>query len=197
MTRNPIDIYYDWLIDKIASNQRLKVEYSKLLMKLWETPFFYSMARDENREMDGVHLRAHFEKETGIMLIFDAKCSLLEMMVALALRCDDQLMWDDTAGSRAGEWFFLMIDSMMLIGMKDNYYDDYYVTFVLNRMMNHQYMPNGRGGLFTTFDPNFDMREKEIWFQMSKFITENDDSQIEAIIKDLHVKELFFGGKEE
>ena len=197
---NPIELYYNWLIDKVAVTPALKQNYSKLLRALWDIDFTYTIPRDENREMDGLRMRITFENKTFIKLDLediDKRCSVLEMMVALACRCDDQLMWDDTIGSRASDWFFIMIDSMGLIGMKNSCFDYGYTIGIVNAMLLRYYKPDGRGGLFITNDPTYNMPDKEIWFQMSKFLTENDDSQIEQIINDLHVKELYFRGKEE
>ena len=188
--------YFGWLVGKVATHE-LGMNYYKLFDQLWRTNFYYYIPRDENRMIDGLNLRAQYESETGYDADVDGKpCSVLEMMVALAIRCDDQIMWDDNHGSRASDWFFIMIDNMCLIGMKDYCYDEHHVEFILNRMMQHLNYSNGHGGLFYTNDPNYNMSQQEIWFQMCKFITEND-TNIDAIINDLHVKQRYFGGKED
>ena len=187
--------YFAWLVQKIATAE-LGMRYSLLLYQLWHTDFYYYIPRDENRMWDGLNLRKQFEMEGNEPFNEEKPCSVLEMMVALAIRCDDQIMWDDNHGSRASDWFFIMIDNMGLIGMKDPYYDENHVRFVVDRMMQHLNYDNGHGGLFYTKDPGYDIKNQEIWFQMCKFITEND-TNLDAIISDLHVKQQYFGGKED
>ncbi len=189
-----IDYFY-WLIDKISTPELTK-EYLMLYHQLFETDFYYYIPRDENRMLDGLNLRKQFEKETGEHVDEAKKCSVLEMMIALAWRCDDQIMWDDNHGSRISDWFFIMIDNMLLLGMKNTYYDSHHVDYILNRMMQHLNYDNGYGGLFYTNDPNYNMSHQEIWFQMCKFITEHD-SCLDIVMGDMRIKREYFGGKED
>ena len=50
--------YYSWLYSLVTSE--LEKDYSKLLIHLWETPFISLLPNDENREFDGLALRAEY-----------------------------------------------------------------------------------------------------------------------------------------
>ena len=41
-------------------------------------------------------------------------CSVLEMMIALSMRCEEQIMDDPDIGNRTGQWFWDMIDNLGL-----------------------------------------------------------------------------------
>ena len=44
--------------------------------------------------------------------------------------------------------------------------------YVLDRFMDRDYAPDGKGGLFTIRDPRFDMRSMEIWYQLTAILRE-------------------------
>ena len=68
------------------------LSYKKLLNRLSEIDFQFSIAMDANREADGLDLRYRFGNEKHIRnyvinrYLDDRPCSVLEMMVALANR---------------------------------------------------------------------------------------------------------------
>lgn len=95
---------------------------------------------------------------------------MLEMMVALALRIEEQIMADDTEGDRTGVWFYAMIVSLGLDGYDDKHYNPVDVQEIINRFEAGEYMPSGRGGLFTVADPTVDMRNLEIWYQAMRYL---------------------------
>jgi hypothetical protein len=132
---------------------------------------------DSKRAEDGIALRNRYERETGIpskMFINDygnRPCSVLEMMVALCLRCEETIM-DDMG---AGYLFFEMIDNLGLRNMTDSNYDYDYVSFILDRFLYRQYDPDGKGGLFILRNhPEVDARSMEIWMQMNWYLSDYD-----------------------
>lgn len=167
--------YYDWLLSKIDNDGNTK-HYVKLLRTLYSFQFVYSIDMDCNRETDGINLRYHFAYENGyskndiLNTIGDKDCSILEVMVALAIRCDDQFMYDPNIGSRVSQWFWEMIDSLGLREMTDFNYDDHEVSYILNRFLGRAYPPNGDGSLFYIPNCNYDLREIEIWGQMCCYL---------------------------
>lgn len=122
---------------------------------------------DENRYRDGVNLRYSFGYERGVdsrlidLYLGDEPCSMLEMMVALCLRCEEQIMCNEEDGNRTGEWFNGMMNSLGLteVVYEKDAYD------ILSRFTNHAYEPDGKGGLFTIPNCGKDMRTAEIWYQ--------------------------------
>lgn len=167
--------YYDWLLSKIDDDGKVR-RYARLLDTLFGFQFIYSIPMDCNRKTDGINLRYHFAYENGyskndiLETIGDEDCSILEVMVALAIRCDDQFMYDPNIGSRVSQWFWEMIDSLGLKGMTNYNYDDHKVVYILRNFVDRTYQPNGDGSLFYIPNCNHDLREMEIWGQMCCYL---------------------------
>ena len=123
---------------------------------------------DENRLLDGLDLRFRFADENSYYI--DGDCSVLEMMVALSLRCEEHIMSDDEIGNRTGRWFWEMIDNLGLESMYDDNFDKVYADKIIYRFLNREYEPNGDGGLFTVHNRNVDLRKVEIWYQMCWYL---------------------------
>lgn len=165
---NIYDEYFNWLYnlvceDRFASN----ISYRKLLGRLHEIEFIYSIRKDRSRASDGIDLRYRFADERlngnlpdGCM---DQPCSVLEMMVALALRCEETIMDDPQVGNRTGQWFWSMINNLRLGTMIDSRYNEETVDDVIHTLLYREYEPNGYGGLFTIKDCEYDLRRVEIW----------------------------------
>jgi hypothetical protein len=102
--------------------------------------------------------------------ILDGPCTVLEMMIALANRCEETIMDDPDIGDRTGQWFWGMITNMGLGSMSDDRYDRRYVEYVITRLLDREYEPDGTGGLFTVRDCDRDMRDVEIWYQLCWYL---------------------------
>ena len=179
MTRERIcNEYFKWLCNIVCGKRYSKqVSYQKLLNCLHNIDFRYSIPRDENRANDGIDLRYRFARLKHhddpydlILDILDRPCSVLEMMVALAIRCEESIMTDTHYGDRTGQWFWVMITSLGLGAMRDDIYDEEYVENCLIRFLNHDYEPNGKGGLFTIRGIKEDLRKVEIWYQLCWYL---------------------------
>jgi hypothetical protein len=168
--------YFEWLCSKIIDEES-NVKYSMLMSHLYDATFTAVLDMDENRAEDGKALRYRFGIENNISrntilttLDNDPQCSVLEMMVALSIRCEESIMTDDEYGDRTGSWFWNMIVSLGLGTMNDSRFDEKYVDIVLDRLINRQYKRNGEGGLFTIDGIKRDMRNVEIWYQMCWYL---------------------------
>ena len=168
---NTINIeYFEWLLDLVCRTKS-KNMYTKLLMRLHNTEFRFSIRRDRNRAEDGEELRYRFaivhdyDVPTTVADLYKP-CSVLEMMIGLAIRCEEQIMDDTHYGDRTGQWFWNMIVNMGLGPMTDEMYDDDYVRMVLDRFLDRDYSPDGKGGLFRIRDCDVDLRTVEIWRQL-------------------------------
>lgn len=179
MTRREIiNEYFNWLTNLVC-NERFssQVSYNKLLSYLHDVDFRFSLLRDENRAEDGLDLRWRFTCEYGYSDVpdcLDRPCSVLEMMVALVLRCEETIMDEYSYGNRTGQWFWNMIINLGLGGMTDNRFDERFVSEVIDRFLDREYEPDGRGGLFTVKDCERDMRTVEIWHQMCWYLDSLD-----------------------
>lgn len=167
--------YFEWLVKIISQNRFAKeISYKKLLTYLYKTEFKYSILRDSNREEDGKYLRyrfsRHYSKRSDADLYLDGPCNILEMMVALSIRIEENIMDDPTYGDRTSQWFWGMINNMGLGSMDDDNFDEDHVENCINRFLKREYSPNGRGGLFTIRNCKTDLRKVEIWDQLCWYL---------------------------
>lgn len=167
--------YFEWLIDLVCDKKYLKkVSYRKLLIFLHNTEFRYSIPMDVNRAVDGMDLRDRFADEChvdNIDDILDGPCSVLEMMIALSLRCEEHIMDDPDIGNRTGQWFWDMIVSLGLGTMTDDRFDKKFVEEKVSRFLDREYEANGKGGLFTIEHCKYDLRTVEIWYQLNYYLS--------------------------
>lgn len=171
--------YLEWMTRLVCENgYGGNGSWDCLFAMLYETEFTYLMDMDENRAIDGCDLRYRFGYECGYsgQIIEDEldgrPCSVLEMMVALAMRCEEHIMDDPDSGNRTGKWFFDMIDSLGLIDMHDSCFDVLCAQAVVSRFLRREYGENGCGGLFTLKYRSADMRRIEIWYQAMWYLDE-------------------------
>lgn len=166
--------YFNWLCGIVGKSR----SYGKLLRILYDTPFVYSIPMDANRYEDGIALRYKFGDRHGIPEAIIAseldtsECSILEMMVALSINIESNIMSDDDFGDRTGSWFWTMINSLGLTTMVDKIFDPDKVNRILYVFQYRQYSPNGKGGLFTIKNPISDLRNTEIWMQAMWYLDE-------------------------
>lgn len=168
--------YFEWLFDLVCEGRFSKdISYRKLLMALHNTEFTYCISMDENRAKDGEDLRYRFINSQGyderyVTAYLNNPCSVLEMMIALAIRCEENIMDDPKIGDRTGQWFWGMVTSLGLGSMTDSRFDKDYVNETIRIFLDRDYEPNGRGGLFTIKNCDQDLRDVEIWYQLNWYL---------------------------
>lgn len=162
--------YFRWLTNKVYDD-RSSVTYQKLFYKLYETEFVYVLSADSRRASDGCSLRDRYMRETGDSIDINRPCSVLEMLIALANRCEEDIMHNDSLGDRTGQWFWEMIINIGFGNMNDTKYKEEKVDALLYKFMCRDYDDNGTGCAFRT-TRNVDMRRIELWYQMQYHITE-------------------------
>lgn len=168
------DEYFDWICDLVCGNRFSRdISYKKLLTRLHETPFTYILAMDSNRAEDGIDLRYRFSQVRGyqedMSVYLTGPCSVLEMMVALSIRCEE-FMDETDKGDRTSQWFWNMLINLGLSNMMDDRFDIRHVDFVVARLLNREYGPDGSGGLFTIGNCEYDLRDVEIWYQLCWYL---------------------------
>ena len=165
------DEYFEWIYNLVTNDRFSRdISYRKLLMTLHEIEFIFTIPKDRNRAEDGIALRHRFTLACGYedmsIYLYTRPCSVLEMMVALAIRCEENIMDDASIGDRTGQWFWGMIKNLGLGFMSDHRFDGRYVEERIACFLNRDYDPDGQGGLFTIRHCDRDLREVEIWYQL-------------------------------
>lgn len=168
--------YFDWLCHLVCGGDHLRLEsYYNLLYTLHDREFTWQIYNDENRAEEGISLRSRFAADRGygtnrIFVRLSWPCSILEMMAALSVRCEENIMDDPTIGDRTIQWFWGMIRSLGLMGMHDRYFDANKVERILDTFLGRRYKRNGEGGLFTIKKCDSDLRDVEIWHQLCWYL---------------------------
>jgi len=166
--------YFEWLYNYVCKGRSHdKVSYRKLFMYLHNIEFTYLIPNDVNRAKDGIDLRYRFamlEDNDDCVYILEGPCSVLEMIVALAIRCEETIMDDPRYGDRTAQWFWIMLSNIGIGNVFDDIFDLDYVSRKVEIFLNREYAPNGRGGLFYIRDCTDDLRDVEIWTQLCWYL---------------------------
>lgn len=175
------DMYIRWVCEeRLCLDEE---EYDRLLYlirTLNDIEFTYTILMDENRAMDGLEMRKDFSYETNRYLDKSSgllpNCTVFEMMVALAYKCENTIMYSYKEDFCPKKWFFIMLDNL---GISDCTNDNWngetsdYIYNKIHAMLFRKYNKNGFGGLFVIKNRNIDMRDQEIWKQLTAFLNEN------------------------
>lgn len=158
------DRYFCWLVSLVNGADI----NDALLETLFEHTFWSPDSLDENRIADGLALRR------GYPFVppnppDSSYCSVLEMMVALALRWERSMMADPELGDRTGLWFAKMCENMGFRPYSQDF-DPEKASEILDRLCKRSYRPDGKGGLFYIPNCREDLRNLEIWYQMMLYL---------------------------
>lgn len=185
---NIVDDYYSWLVSLVNSDDEHNCDcYTSVLGKLFSEKFYWTMDRDENRAIDGIDLRETFCLRNGLTemdygLLMESMpdyCTILEMMVALAVRIENDIMANPSYKDRTSKWFWVMMESSGLAYLDDENYFDEDADDIIYPLLNRQYLRDGCGGFFRTRNRAINMRNVEIWYQMNYYVTELFDYEKE------------------
>lgn len=184
-----IDEYFEYLVGLIRFVPSLdegNITYTncavnrlKLLKYLYVNPFCPVLSDDENRTKDALELRhdylvqyelssSEFEKKQPFSQ--KKRCNMLEMMVALAKKCEDQIMTNTKLGNRTGFWFWSMVKSLGLINQFDSNISEEAVQRAIYLFTTRKYDQDGKGGLFTIPKIDINMRSIPIWYQAMYYL---------------------------
>lgn len=187
MDRNYLtDLYFKWMCSIAFPDEHVRSHYIKALDLLNSMDFIYLLDLDENRLLDGINLRYHFSYASKMPYEYvsnelkDMRCSVLEMMIALAIRCEDSIMSDDRYGDRTYKWFWEMFSNLGLDRYSDDNWNEDEALIIVFNFLNRNYNYDGSGNIFRFDNPNFDVRKMEIWDQMGLYMNEiiRNDSMI-------------------
>ena len=185
MTKEELnDEYLEWMYNIVCDDNYADTTYHYLFACLYDIEFIYVMPMDASRAEDGVDLRYRFGYDRGYdqtliaSYLDDHPCSVLEMMVALSIRCEEHIMDNPDLGNRVGQWFWTMIVNLELGEMTDSKFDVDYVENQVCRFMYRDIERDGKGGLFRIHNPRRDMRTADIWYQLNWYLSETTETTI-------------------
>lgn len=170
MTDKQRNDYIKWLARKVEVplSAEPDMSYNLLMRALFEKEFYSLVQYDENREEDGLNLREDYFNGSE-----DGVCSVLEMMVALAIRCSYDILYNV---ADAATVFWDMIRNLGLDEATDLRFDEDSVDVILDRFLDREYGKDGSGGLFYRGNhTKIDMRNEEIWWQMQLYSMDKFD----------------------
>ena len=165
--------YFEWLVYLIAPDYHQRENYIELLYTLYSVEFYWVLKRDRHRAEDGLELRNLYEQEIGQDPDIFGPCTCLEMMVALAIRCENELMRDPDLGDQTGRWFWIMIANLGLDKFDDECFNEDEIRYILEKFMNREYGKNGEFCMFPCQKSVSVLKKSEIAYQINYFINEN------------------------
>ena len=179
--------YLDWIMkDRLHLTDREIKNYISLFNALFDLDFIWIHPLDENRASDGLVLRSDFEYETDLYIEgLRPKCTVFEMLAALAIRCENQLMRNPSKGDRTAKWFFMMLDNLHLLEFSNKNWDPScydHIVSIVRRFLERKYGRNGEGGAFPLKHSKNNQCNEQIWNQLMSYINENfseDDEDLE------------------
>ena len=179
--------YFLWLCDLAGLDPPQGLSFLSLASLLFRTEYYSVLGNDDNRGADGKKLRFYFCNQSGlkqseVIPELDGPCSVLEMLVGLAVRIDEWLTGELFTGEKSEGvrgWAWVMIRnlgldkyddrSFIMPGVEDRVGD--IVRFFLDR----KYGPDGVGGMFPLTSCDKNMHKIEIWAQFNEYLKENPE----------------------
>ena len=111
--------YIQWVLtDKLKMDEEDMKKFNFLISELSHIEFVWSHPFDESRAKDGLRLREDFTYETGYFLDKSSgltpKCSMFELLAAMAERIERTMMVDVDKGDSPARWFIIFIENIGL-----------------------------------------------------------------------------------
>lgn len=177
---NDLDyLYYVWLLKNVCDIEEIS-DYECLFKHLFNEEFRFLMDLDENCAIYGLELRELFLENSVVGRIYmengqdfsNEFCSILELLVSLAMHMESEIMSNDSYGDRTSLWFWDMIESLGLKKYENERFDAIEIDAKLDIFMDRRHSKTGKGGLFTIKNSKIDMRNVDIWAQAMKYLSE-------------------------
>jgi hypothetical protein len=164
--------YFKWLVNKVnAKSEDVPLLHFLFTEEFWWDP---SIPTDSSRAEDGIDLRALYFDETDEDFDLDEPCTVLEMLIALALRIERDIM-GEPGYDYPERWFWTMIKNLGLSDERGGLFSENYCSNVIENWLSRKYDSNGYGGLFPLKYPHSDQRKIPIWDQMSAYLNEMEE----------------------
>lgn len=171
-------LYFEWLVAEFRG-----LYYRKLLWKLFTLGFvgLENGPDDSSRVVEGLDLRKTFvDTHSGVVKSCGRTdgVSFLEVLMALAVKIDDKVMWEERYGDRHLDWFWIFIDNIGLSRATDGVWNRDWELFCeqkVEQIVYREYDSDGEGGIFQVDrrPDDADMRSVDLWRQAMWWLSEN------------------------
>ena len=168
------DGYFAWLTSRISP---YATGYILLANVLHHIEYYSLMMLDENRAKDAIRMREEYISEFGGSAD-DSPPSVLEVMVAMAIRINDEIMYDNREPNRTGVWFKDMLDNLGLSAFDDISWtidSDNYARAIVTRWLDRRYARNGRGSPWPLRRTVENLKNVQFWDMVQWYWAENYD----------------------
>ena len=162
--------YFKWILREIDIDPD-DFEFYDLFWHLYSRRFTWSIPFDENRAADGIGLRSLYLRDGGVLpeAQYKESCTVLEMMVALSIRCEKDILGNENPGAIMWE----MIGNLGLDVYDYTFYDEDAVDEILEIWLLRRFDLHGNGGPFPVKKVGGDQKKADIWRQMCSYLNEN------------------------
>lgn len=177
--------YYHWL-EKISELYPYHREYSVLFEILYSIPFYAVLPMDENEFNHVLEMRADngFSRNIRKRISKNSRgdnwpeVSILEVIISLAIRCEDLIMQDPYEGDRTSNWIWMIIFNLGLDTFTDDILEEEYpghletLEDIIFDFLDRRYASNGVGSPFYIPNSKMDMKETSIWMQLQFYMAD-------------------------
>jgi hypothetical protein len=163
--------YLRWLGSQIRDEEQ-HPRYLGLFEIMFQKEFEWTVHNDENRNGDGLELRAEYcyahHIREGSLRRLGSHARFLEVLIGLSRRLKF------AAGGDAPGWAWTLVTNLELHKMRDpmTHRKADKVNDILDTVIWRTYNPDGCGGFFPLAWPDDDQTRVELWYQMAAFIDE-------------------------
>lgn len=170
--------HYDGYFGYLCSVINIPPEYTYVMYFIYNKTFYSSLKLDENRIHDAFRLRNYYCEDNKIeglekeeVFSFDPNC--LEILISLAKRLEDDILYNNKEGDRTKEWFWMFIKNLGLDNIEVPEKED--ISNKLDKWLERKYDKNGKNGNIIVLNGlcRIDLRKLEIWDQFQVFATYN------------------------
>lgn len=165
-----MDEYYDTLVGFVDG-----YEYSQLLSVLYSYNYLVTNSLDSNRVSKAYELRNKlgFDDEYPV--------TVFELLVSLAVECEEEIMSNPDKGDRTVSWFWLFLQNAGLTLYSDKYlkqnkHDYAKIELWIATFNSRTYKRDGKDYILPIHKSRKDLRKYDLWTQLNWFINENFDT---------------------
>lgn len=160
MFSGPIFNDYERYLIERGRLKKANKDYSKLFRVLLQSPYFYSIHGDENREKDALAIRRDFLYDSKIPCQESdwSEASIFEVILAISERVTNEYIGDPS--DLHPEIFFMDIIKNLKLDTFDN------------KHMNMREIDRRLDHFVENIFPNTDLNG-EIWYRLKKYLTDN------------------------